>query len=185
MPHEIVLLHTRDGTVTQIGEHVLVCDCDGEWLHQSLRFISLFAYAGSVAVTLTILLGQAPRAMLAVAVVWTSFASLALLFVRKRKREHGRFVFNFEIRLLEHTQKHTFLARYPFDAIECVLTKINPSSESSTNKEILNDPRTIQERWLMVFLKTGQKFRLGRGSPWALRPIINLLARQGLLTSEE
>ncbi|KYF72461.1 hypothetical protein [Sorangium cellulosum] len=170
-PEGDVLLSNADGTILALGPTVLVCDCPGDGLDLAVRRVAAFALTASLVIVGIVAARAAPFPIVFIAATWTAAATAALLFVRRRRRFHGRFRLDFE-RAEIVQEGRGFRRIFPVQAIARV------STPPALDAEV--DEPGLAPRWLLLQLSTGERLRLGKGPAYALGPALAFLKRAGV-----
>ncbi|WP_437284963.1 hypothetical protein [Sorangium sp. So ce406] len=170
-PEGDVLLSNADGAILAHGPTVLVCDCPGDTLDLAVRRVAAFALTASLIIVGIVAARAAPFPIVFIAATWTAGATAALLFVRRRRRFHGRFRLDFE-RAEIVQEGRGFRRIFPVEAIARV------STPPALDVEV--DEPGLAPRWLLLHLSTGEQLRLGKAPAYALGPALAFLKRAGV-----
>ena len=163
MPGE-VLLSNMYGCVTRSEEGVIVCECRGVVVTVLLLVGSVFMLGGPVT-AMVLLRTQVALAGLIMPVL---FGGALGLLAYRRIRAHGTFV-------LDH-RKGSFV-RGPGGDVESLSLVRGPWMIRDYTDGMSRSPR-----WLVVEAG-GRRYRLGKGSPAELQPVVAALAAVGIASN--
>lgn len=156
------LVVSRESRVWFHEPFVLASTCDSKLVEGGLRHITAFALAVAGIVTILILVRAAPAPLAIFALVWIAGAVFARRWARKRRRELGRTLLDFEF------EKATFAP------LEGSTTEL-PLEGACAVKEASNDDEA--PIWLVLRLADGTRIRLCRGEDRDVDRVLVVLRR--------
>lgn len=153
-----IVLSNLDGTVRIDAPFVLACECRGLALETAIARVSLFAFVLTAIVTAIVAVGAAPWPMLSISLVWASAGVGARIFAARRRREHGRFVVDFEHERILHA----------------------PDRSSPRELALAKGTRVVVEKstdatapfWLVVETPARVRLRIARGRSDEVEPLL-------------
>lgn len=90
------LLSTRESLIALDAPFLLAARSEGATLDLAVRRVTAFAFVLSSVVGLLVLSRVAPTPLAAIVTVWLVASIGARLFLRRRRRQHGRFLLDFD-----------------------------------------------------------------------------------------
>lgn len=90
------LVRNVEAKVFVIDPFLVASICTGTPLETAVAKVSAFAFVLSAIIAVLVFVGAAPKPIGGIAVMWLVTGIAARLYVRRRRREHGRFVVDFE-----------------------------------------------------------------------------------------
>ena len=154
-----VLVQNLDANVVHDAPFVLACACEGAALDLAVRRVSLFAFTLSAIITLIVALRAAPFPIIAIAITWSGGAGIAHLFAARRRRQHGRFVIDFE---------HESATREAPSG-----TDTRPIGKDAV-LEIVESIDALAPYWLLLHPTRALTWRIAKGTAAELQPIVRL-----------
>jgi hypothetical protein len=139
----------RETRIAMAEPFVLVCDASGEVLDLAVRRITLFAFALSAIVGGLVVARAAPKPVAALAAAWFVPASIARLLARRRRRQLGRTLVDFETSEVLHAPVGGGLR---VTSLVGAVVALHPSLDGEA------------PIWLVLQPKSGAHIRLGRGT---------------------
>ena len=155
-----LLMSNLDAKVFRDPPFLLACECDGRPLDLAIKRVSLFAFVLSAIIGTIVALRAAPLPIASIAVFWFAAASAARLFARRRRREHGAFVIDFE-----HDVVHVRGAAGDSAAIAVA---------SGASIAIQSSPDPAAPYWLVFRPSAGRAFRIARGTAAELTGVLRV-----------
>jgi hypothetical protein len=154
------MLANLDCRVSHDAPFLLACECEGRALDLAIRRVSLFALSLSGIIGTIVALRAAPLPIGSIAVFWLVASLAARLFARRRAREHGRFVIDFEHDRVTHETMSGAIA-------VVALAK-------STSVEVIEGVDALAPYWLVLRPVPGIRWRIARGTHDELRPLLRI-----------
>jgi len=154
-----VLVQNLDANVVHDAPFVLACACEGGALDLAIRRVSLFALTLSAIITLIVALRAAPFPIIAIAITWSGGAAIAHLFAARRRRQHGRFVIDFE-HASATREGRTRTDTQPID--------------KDASVEIVESIDALAPYWLLLHPTRALTWRIAKGTARDLQPVVRL-----------
>jgi hypothetical protein len=182
-----MLFDNEDGAARHLAPFVVAGACTGDAIALLVHRVALFALAlGSLLATL-VSVGVIPGPFLAFALMWGAGGAVALTMSRRRQREHGRYLIDFETGELFHLAHGDSPARRRWRRFELKQdarwTRSPPGASDSERAARPWGEREGPEArtWLIVQVSaTGPRVRIGRGTEAELSKIFMLLRQYGV-----
>jgi hypothetical protein len=157
------LVSSLDGRVVALGDDRFEFVCEGGAFALALRVVGSIGGAVTVVVSGLLAARLIPRLLVLVLLTWVAGALAALAFTMVRKRQHGRFVFDFAAR----TWARAGHEPCPLEGEVLLEPPMRAHDDDS-------------EHWLLFRPKGGRILRLGRAPLRALHPVLYVFRRHGV-----
>jgi hypothetical protein len=156
------LLSNLDGSVHHDAPFRLVFVCDGEAFDHAVRRITRFALLLCVVLSAIVAVGAVPRLIGLIVLAWLGGVALAMAIARKRRREHGRVLVDFEAERVDAEPRRG----EPFT-----------SSLAGAKLRVVAATDALAPLWLWLVLADGRALRLAKSDDLGLAPIVSLFRR--------
>lgn len=170
------LLSNPDGEVVLDGLR-LRCACEGGTFERAFRHLAALGAAVAAIVTGLFLAGAVPPLLLSVFAVWLAGAAGAVLFIRRRGPQHGRFDIDFERGVVEHVRAR---GAGPASYALAGEARLEPGLDATDDESL--------PRWLVFELDDRRPgaprvLRLARAPLASLHPVLYHFRRHGLASA--
>jgi hypothetical protein len=148
--------------VCHVEPFLLATRCEAAAFDAAVRRVTLFAFVLSAVVTALIAIGAVPRPMAIIVSVWVAGALGGRAFARRRRRQLGAALIDFE---------HGRIERFPLRGprVDRTLDGATARTETSSDEE--------GPIWLVLQWPDGDRVRLCRGNVQEIDRVLVLLRR--------
>ncbi len=154
------LIDNLDGTAHYEEPFLLGCECRGQALDLAIRRVSVAALTLSAIISLIVAVRAAPLPIAGIAAFWASASAIARIFAAKRRRQHGRFIVDFEHDLVTQESMSRDRVDYALGAGSSIRVESSIDAQAPF--------------WLLFREKDGNNLRLARGTADELRRVLQL-----------
>jgi len=165
------LLRTPDGEVRLDGLR-LTCVCEGGVFESAFRHVAALGVAVMAIVGGLAIAGAVPLPLLIVFPVWLLGGIGAVIFIARRRPQHGTFEIDFDRREVRHARR-AGARSYPLDGV----VSLEPSIEEVGDEEI--------PRWLVLRIAGDhpRTLRLARAPLASLHAVLYHFRKHGLASA--
>jgi hypothetical protein len=180
----VTLLSNYACDVGQRGDRRLYCNCDGLVITAGFVVGALIGLTSVVAFAMLVAAGGNPAKGAVGAAMATGFATAMGTMALRRSSHHGRFELDAEQALLRHYRGKRKIGEYSFRDVLRVwlvtdLTDGRVAVQVTLGATPLAGSRAPAS-WLQIATRSGEMFRLAKGTRQELAPVCEAMRRMGL-----